>query len=248
MISALKAAPVWQPHQTACHSFNGVEFTIENRTLAIVKVVLIKQWIAEEIAKDYGTPYQDLYSLSLNDAHLIVPEQVDSPEESDLAYYFSNISHFILEENASFITLRAIATNNAVKELFLRKHPILNGYVITPYPPKVHSVQTIFRLAKEVLTKNPEVRSRQIAYNDYGAFLWGEGTFWASSVDEEMKPIPIGKKFKNGTFYISNDALNLGIRNRITGHNYNTNSQVCGIFINHFPTQTIELPELINLT
>ena len=241
MIPVTNATPVWQPQQTATQSFNGVAFTIENRTAAVVKVVLIEQWIAKEEAKDKGTPYQDLYTLVLDGAHLIDPEQVDSPEADDLAHFFSNTSHFILTENGSLVTLKAFNGENTVTELFLRKHQELNGYVVTPYPPTTLAIETVVRLAKDVLTKNPEVQSRQISYNSYGAFLWGDGTYWASCIDQEMKPIPISTKFMNGTFDISNEALNLGIRYRITGHT--TNNAIYDLFINHFSTITIVLPE-----
>lgn len=243
MVPVTNAAPVWQPQQTATQNFNDVDFTIENRTTAIVKVVLIEKWIAEEVAKENGTSYQDLYSLVLDGAHLIDPEQVDSPEADDLAHFFANLSHFILTENRSLVTLKGIKEEKVVKELFLRKQQELNGYVVTPYPPTTLPIETVVRLAKDVLTKNPEVKSRQISYNSYGAFLWGDGTYWASCIDQEMKPIPISTRFRNGTFDISNEALNLGIRYRITGRYHTTNSAIYDLFINHFSTLTIVLPE-----
>lgn len=222
-------------------TINGVDFTIENRTDAVVKVILIEKSVAESLAEIKKKPYRDLYSLLVNDAYLIEAAQVYSPEDPELAYFFTSTTHFVVSEKDSLLTLQGTKSNGKVKNLFLRKHPDLDGFVVTHNPPVAMSVEKILGMAHDVLKHHPETDSFKIAYNDYGALLHGAAFYWASSIDTDMQLISDVDMCRNRTFKISNDDLGIGITRKITGHRNGNDIQ--SIFINHFPTQSLEITQ-----
>lgn len=217
------------------YHLNGRQYLLENNSAEKVEIIPVDDFTVEFYEKETGKKNLQLVSLKVNECYLLVAEQLDDPTDPNLSYFFSNANRFVIGLEESLLTIKSFKKSNKESKIYLKQHLSLSAYVVSFFPPQSIPVEQIKKMAEEILKKNPTVNCSTIAYNDYGALLYGQKFFWASCVDHEMTPVEPYVFYRNGTFRIALSGI--GIARRAELKNYSTTNYP--IYINHFPTEEI---------